>query len=63
MKNLKIINDDNQKGYHLETYGNGFEVILNTPTKIGLTVLCLITQGTNWLIPKIWTIQNFWIRW
>ena len=52
MKTLIIINKDNQKGYHLDTYGSSF-VIETKYSKIVLCTICLLTLGTNWLIPII----------
>jgi len=63
MKNLKIINKDNQKGVCLDTYGNGLH-IPKTPLQLVLVGLCLCSPGTNWLIPAIIKkVKGGWIRW
>lgn len=51
MKSLNINNKENQKGYYnLETYGSAF-VIEAKWIKIFAVLTCLLTFGTNWLIP------------
>jgi antibiotic biosynthesis monooxygenase (ABM) superfamily enzyme len=62
MKGLKIINKNNQKGYHLNTYGNAV-FVQALPLKVVLSFLCLCTLGTNWMIPIICKkIKSFWLR-
>ena len=63
MKSLKITNKENQKGTILEMYGSAYE-IKETPLKLVLVSLCLITFGTNWAIPFIMKKKmGGWIRW
>jgi len=63
MKSLKIINKDNQKGYHLKTYGNGF-YIPKTPLQLVIIGLCVVSPGTNWMIPAIVKkVKGLWLRW
>ena len=52
MKQLKIINEQNQLGTDLETYGQAMTIKAKY-IKIVLCIICLITFGTNWLIPII----------
>ena len=48
--------------YTLETYGNAFTIEAKW-IKIALIIICMITIGTNWLIPIILKkVKNFKIR-
>jgi len=47
---FKITNKENQKAYHLNTYGDA--IIINSKLlKTAFVVGCFCTLGTNWLIP------------
>jgi len=47
---FKITNKENQKAYHLNTYGDA--IIINSRLlKTAFVVGCCLTLGTNWLIP------------
>jgi len=47
---FNITNKQNQKGYHLPTYGNAI-IVDSRLLKVTFITACILTLGTNWLIP------------